>query len=182
VTLNPSVLPVTVGAVGDLSLTIANQASLICFMPSTGTPASLCTGLMGCGGDMVINACNNPPILDFNPSGNGNSGGQGGGTLTGQAIALKLNLALSALGATPSNLDQLVLPTKLCTTNGTFTIDPAVADGVTTVGDLSVLADQALRDPTSFNTPTGITRSKLTNAMDAINSGFDGCATVVPCP
>ena len=182
VTQNPSVLPVTVGAPGDLSLTINDQASLICFMPAGGTPALLCTGLSGCGGDMLINACSNPPIRDFNPSGNGSSGGQGGGTLTGQAIALKINLKLSALGATPSGLGGLVLPTTLCTTNGTFTIDTGVADGITTVADLAVFADQALRDPTSFMPADPVTRSKLTAAMDAINNGFDTCATMIPCP
>jgi hypothetical protein len=181
ITQNPSILPVTVGAPGILSLTVQDQASLICFLPAGGTSAVLCTGLSGCGGDMVINACSNPPILDFNPSGNGSSGGQGGGTLTGHAIVAKLAVALSDIGATPPGLGSFVLPSELCTTKGTFTIDPAIANGVTTVSDLLVMADQALRDPTSFNTPP-ITRSDINTALSAINLGFDACASVVPCP
>jgi hypothetical protein len=180
VTLNPSILPVTVGAPGDLSLTVQDQARLICFLPTGGTPALLCTGLGGCGGDMVINACSNPPILDFDSSGNGSSGGQGGGTLTGQSIAAKLNVALSDLGATPTGLRNFVLPTTLCTTNGTFSISPAIANGVRTVADLIVLADQALRNPSAFNTNDPITRSDVNDALNAINVGFDGCATVCP--
>jgi hypothetical protein len=179
ITLNPTVLPVTVGAPGDLSLTVHDQAALICFLPATGTPASLCTGLGGCGGDMLINACSNPPILDFNPSGNGSSGGQGGGTLTGQTIVAKLAVALSALEATPPGLATFVLPPQLCTTAGTFTISPALANGVRTVSDLLLMADQALRDPNAF---TGSQRSDLTNALEAVNQGFDECQSVLACP
>jgi hypothetical protein len=180
ITLNPSILPVTVGAPGDLSLTVQDQASLICFMPTGGPPAALCTGLGGgCGGDMVINACSNPPILDFNSSGNGSSKGQGGGVLTGHAIVTKLAVALSSIGATPPGLGDFVLPTTLCTSKGTFAISPAIANGVLTVSDLLVMADQALRDPTSFNKPP-ITRSDITDALDAIDNAFDECASLCP--
>jgi hypothetical protein len=182
VTNNLGILPVTVGAPGDLSLKVEDQPSLMCFMPTGGPPAVLCTGLSGCGGDMVINACSNPPILDFDSSGNGSSGGQGGGTLTGQTVSAKLNVALSDLAATPTGLRNFVLPAQLCTTNGTFTIDPDLADGIATVADLLVLADQALRNPLAFNQNDPITRSDITDALDAINKGFDNCATVVTCP
>jgi cysteine-rich repeat protein len=183
VTQNPGILPVTIGAPGDLSLTVQDQASLICFMPCGGTPAVLCTGL-GCSGDMLIDACSNPPILDFDSSGNGSSGGQGGGTLTGQTIAAKLNVALSDLNVPgiPTGLRNFVLPQQLCTTNGTFPIDPDVADGITTVADLLTLADQALRNSLAFNQNDPITRSDIAAALDAINRGFDNCASVVTCP
>jgi len=181
ITLHPSVLPVTVGAPGDLALTVKDQTSLICFLPTGGTAAALCTGLSACGGDMVIDACSTPPILDFNPSGNGSSGGQGGGTLTGHTIVAKLAVALSAIGATPPGLGSFVLPTRLCTTRGTFATNPAIANGVLTVADLLVMADQALRDPSAFTGPP-ITRSDIDTALSAINLGFDQCGTVVPCP
>lgn len=171
----------TVGASGILSLTIQDQASLICFLPAGGTASALCTGLGGCGGDMLINACSNPPILDFNNTGNGSSGGQGGGTLTGQTIVLKLAVALSNIGAAPPGLGSFVLPTHLCTTLGTFTIDPDIANGVTTVSDLLVIADQALRDASLYNSPP-ITRSDINTALAAVNLGFDACGSVVPCP
>src|SRR6185436_6882559 len=125
-----------VGAPGDLSLTIQDQTRLICFLPANSGAAALCTGLSGCGGDMLINACSNPPILDFNNTGNGSSGGQGGGVLTGHAIVAKLAVALSAIGATPPGLGSFVLPTTLCTTQGTFSIDPDIANGLRTVSDL----------------------------------------------
>src|SRR5262249_33692597 len=111
VTLNPSILPVTVG--GGLSLTVQDQSSLICFMPTTGAPSALCTGLGGCGGGMRIEVCTTPPILD--PDGTfSSSGGQGGGTLTGETIALRLNIALSDGGATQPGLRNFVLPTEEC--------------------------------------------------------------------
>ena len=178
ITQNPSILPVTVGALGTLSLTIQDQASLICFLPTNGTAAALCTGLSGCGGDMVINACSNPPILDQKSSG---SGGQGGGVLTGHTIVAKLAVSLSNIGATPPGLASFVLPTTLCTSRGTFSISPAIANGVRTVADVIVMADQALRDPSTFTGPP-ITRTDINNALSAINLGFDQCGTFSSCP
>ena len=180
VTNNPAILPVTVG--GGTSLTVQDQSSLICFMPTTGTPSALCTGLGGCGGAMVINACSNPPILD--PDGGfTSSGGQGGGTLTGETIALRLNIELSDAGATQPGLRNFVLPTIECegicvmvdAAPTYFPIDCNIANGTRTVGDLLVMADQALRDPTSFQPPSTITRTNLTEALHSVNTAFQGC-------
>jgi hypothetical protein len=180
VTVNPSVLPVVVGAPGDLSLTIADQASLICFLPAAGSPAILCSGLSGCGGDLLIDACASPPILDPILSGDEivSSGGHGAGTLAGDTIAVKLSAALSDAGATPSGLRNFVLPPQLCTERGTFALDPGIADGVRTVAGLLVMADQALRDPTAFGPSDPVTRVQVDDALRAVLSAFDGCATV----
>jgi hypothetical protein len=45
----------------------------------------------------------------------GKSGGQGAGTLAGQAIAAKLNVMLSEGGLTPAGFGDFVLPSRLCT-------------------------------------------------------------------
>ena len=184
VTLHPGVLPVTVGAIGDVSLTVQDQASLVCFLPTSGPAALLCTGL-GCSGDMLIDACTNPPILDPN-GGFTASGGQGGGALTGELIALKLSVALSAIGATPPGLQNVVLVSPFCVIAGAvpafFPLSPAIGDGVHTVGDLIALADQALHDPTSFGPSDPITRDDLVTALQTVNAAFDGCHEVCPPP
>jgi cysteine-rich repeat protein len=180
VTNNPGILPVEVG--GGLSVTVQDQSSLICFLPTSGPPSALCTGLGSCGGDMLIDMCTNPPILD--PDGGFTaSGGQGGGTLTGETIALRLNIRLSDMGATQVGLRNFVLPTVecegICVMVGTaptyFPIDCNIANGTRTVGDLLVMADQALRDPTSFIPPSLITRTNLVEALHSVNTAFQGC-------
>ena len=183
VSLNPSVLPVTVGAPGDVSLTVDNQTALVCFLPTQGVPDGLCDGgLPGCGGDMLIDTCTNPPILD--PLGGfTSSGGQGTGTLGGEAIALKLNLALSDMGVTKPGLRDLVLPNLQCAgicvmENSVPTYYPIscdLADGVRTVADLVTLADQALRDPGSFEDSDPISLQELNEAISSVNDAFEGC-------
>ena len=204
VTLHPEVLPVTVGAPGILSVKVPDQARLVCFLPAEGTPAALCTGLDGCDGDTVVSACGNPPILDFIPSGDGASGGQGGGGLTGQVITASVNVALSNLGATPVGLANFLLPRRLCTTKcpAGRDIDPTtmerqaaavgIADGLTSVGDLLALANQALSshcargtcDDTArsaFAPPNPIRIGSIEVALGSIAECFAGCATVIPC-
>jgi hypothetical protein len=206
VTTTPDLLPVSVGAPGVLSLTIADQERLICFLPSVGTAAGLCEGIdTPCGGDMLVDVCATPPIVDFDPMGDGVSGGQGGGTLTGELLAAKLNVALSDRGVTPPGLGALVLPRRLCTTvcpEGRE-LDPntmeqqigavGVADGLTTVADLLALADQALgskcaprtcapQDQAAAFPPNPVTRDGFLNALAVVNECFAGCASIVPCP
>jgi hypothetical protein len=205
VTDNEDLLPVRVGATGVLSLTIADQDRLICFLPADGTAAALCEGIDGpCEDDMVIDDCASPPIADFDPSGDGSSGGQGGGRLAGELIAAKLNVALSERGETPPGLGDLVLPRRLCTTvcpDGRE-LDPnpmeqqigavGVADGLTTVADLLAFADQALgstcaprtcapQDQAAAFPPNPVTREGFANALAVINECFAGCATIIPC-
>jgi hypothetical protein len=204
VTMNPTILPVTIGGPGLLSLTVTDQDRLICFLPALAPPTTLCsTG--ACAGDMTIDACNNPPIVDFVPVGDGSSGGQGGGTLAGEVIAAKLNVALSKLGATPAGLGSFVLPALLCTTNCPFgrETDPikmdfqkktaGIADGLTSVDDLLALADQGLSQPchvgtcaradkNAFAPPDPIRLSAIAAALAAVNECFEGGASIVPCP
>ncbi len=202
VTLHPSVLPVRVGAPGLRSLEVMDQQALACLLPASGTPAALCTGLADCG-DFAADACSNPPILDLDPSGDA-SGGLGGGELTGEVIAAKLNVALGRAGAFPPGLENFLLPTKLCTTRCPEgrELDPnpmkfqkstaGAADGLNTLGDLIAIADQALAvecaprtcanvDQAAFAPPNPTSRSTLAHALHAINECFAGCATVIPC-
>src|SRR5262249_57277121 len=103
VTRPPELFPITAGAAGISSLTIQDAPRLACFLPATGVPASLCLRLAGaCPIDTFVDRCANPPILDFNPGGDGSSGGQGAGAFIGEAIAPKLNAGLSQLAATTS--------------------------------------------------------------------------------
>ena len=104
VTQNPSILPVTVGSLGVSSVTVQDAASLACFLPTAGIPASLYLRLPASPVDTVVNGCGNPPILDFVSDGDGSSGGLGSGGLLGEVIAAKLNVALSDLGATAPGL------------------------------------------------------------------------------
>jgi hypothetical protein len=155
-------------------------------------------------------ACGNPPILDFDPAGDGSSGGQGGGGLTGEAIAAKLNVAMSDRGMTPPGLANFLLPNILCTTAcpSGREVDPtvmdiqlamiALADGMTSVADLLALTDQALSSPCrlgtctqtnnfagdghAFSPPDPTRLIGLQNALQVINECFAGCATVTPCP
>lgn len=178
ITNNPSVLPLTVAAIGDLSLTVQDQASLQCFLPTSGAPDLICTGLSPCGPDEVIDACSNPPILD--PAGGfTSSGGQGSGELGGEAIALNLSVRLSDLGATAPNLKDFVLQGAFCVLDGGlphyFLVDPDIADGTRTVGDLLLLANQALRDNTAFGPADPITRQEIAEALHNVSDAFDGC-------
>ena len=198
-------LPVTIGAPGVSSLTVSDAARLLCLLPARGIPASLCLRLPGCAGDTLVDACDNPPILDFDPTGDGASGGLGGGGLAGQVIAAKLNVARSRQGTTPPGLERFVLPSRLCTTacpQGRvvnpnpmrFQTDAVgVADGITTVGGLIAFADQVLgethcRPGTCVATsrkaalpPNPIRLSDVETALRAVNECFRGCAAVIPC-
>jgi hypothetical protein len=177
VTLHQDVLPVTLGAPGIRSLTVPDQTALECFLPATGSdPAALCaaqaqSSVNDCSVPAVPNnqgfpefmtvtdTCDN--VLD-EVSGT-SSKGQGGGTLTGEALAAKLNVALSEAGATLPGLGDFIIPPCLCT-NTTAAVSPSCSagrkidntnqqvqgaaagleDGLTTVSDLIAFADQAL--------------------------------------
>jgi hypothetical protein len=202
---NPSILPVTVGSPGLSSVTVADAASLVCFLPTTGAPASLYLRLDTDPTDTLVNACANPPILDFVPDGDGSSGGLGSGALLGEVIAARLNVALSELGATAAGLGDFVLPTRLCTTlcpKGRI-VNPnpmvfqtgavGVADGQTTVAGLLAFADQAIsvrqcRPGTCTETngkavlpPNPIRLSDVENALRAVNECSRGCAALTAC-
>jgi hypothetical protein len=158
----------------------------------------------------VDDTCSSTHVVDFNPPScsdppTGCSGGQGGGTLTGQMIAAKLNVALSEDGATPAGFGDFILPACLCTSKcpaGRKLNESAqqqqgeavgVEDGLTTVNDLLALADQALSrdcssvgtctntDGTAFAPPDPIRISTIENSLRAVNECFDGGASVIAC-
>jgi hypothetical protein len=183
ITLNPGVLPVSVG--GTTSVTVSDQASLIAFMPTGDSPNALCGNAQPapCPGSLVITG--GGPIPD--PSGSG-SFGYGGGVLTGQTLALTLSVRLSAVGATTpglANLDLLVGPFCTCAMSGQagpFMVPPIISSiGVLTVSDLLALANQALQGtPLTVFDPT-LHYSDISAALDAINTGFDQCRQLCSC-
>jgi hypothetical protein len=184
VTKHPGILPVAIGLPGTgLSVTIGDQASLEAFMPTGGPPNVLCGNPMpvACVGDILI-----PPaaVPDPTPSG---SGGDGGGTLSGQTVALSLSITLSGIGANPTGLhDQLLPAGPFCTTKGKFAFDQCILDNAGNVGDLLNLANQALAgiDFTLFQNPLDpcLTFSEIESALDTVNMAFDGCQSIEPCP
>ncbi len=213
---NPGVLPVTVGELGIRALTLSDKMQLECFLPATlNNPAALCAktavhGVNNCATspqDMEItDTCGN--VVDAKTScGTGDtqcSGGQGGGTLTGQAIAAKLNVALSDDGVTLAGLGNFVLPTCLCTDTKAFA-DCQVGrrinntaqqqqgkwagleDGITTVNDVIAFADQALGSDcnrsgvctstcsTAFAPPDPIRIGEMAWTLQSVNECFSGC-------
>jgi hypothetical protein len=189
VTNNPSILPASIGAPGTgLSVTVNTQASLIAFLPANGTPNVLCGNPMpvACPGDLVINGAGDVP----DPGNGGSSGGDGAGTLAGQALAMTLNVALSNLGANPPGLGDFQLPATFCTcdANGgreTFTIPQCILDNAVTVNNLLLLADQALRGvpllQLDADAPSCLTYSTIETALDQLNLGFDNCRTLCSC-
>ena len=82
-------------------------------------------------------------------------------------------------GATSPNLKDFVLQQAFCVMDGGvqhyFLVDPDIADGTRTVADLLVLADQALRDGTSFAPTDPITRQEIAEALHNVSDAFDNC-------
>jgi hypothetical protein len=212
---NPGILPVTVGAPGIRSLEVRDPTALQCFLPATnvagGAPAALCatTAVQGKNDCHTISAafpasmvvaedCSN---VDATATG---SNGQGGGTLTGQTIAAKLNVALSRLNATGPGLGDFVLPQCLCTNTTAYGdcgtagrwIDNSnqqlqgraagLEDGLTTVDDLIAQADEALGSDcnrsgvcsstcsTAFAPPDPIRIGEIEWTLKAVNECFSG--------
>ena len=117
-----------------------------------------------------------------------NSNGTVGGALSGQAMAMGLNLFISGLTVTgfdpfPAGLGDIKYPATgnlLCTQHGTtcaaFSFPSCVNDQ--TVDAVYAAANHFLGDASSG---LGCTASEFTEALDAVNEGFDGCATLIPC-
>jgi hypothetical protein len=176
--LPPWILPASIGATGTgQSVTVNTQTGLIAFMPTNGGPNQLSLA----NGDVAISTASDVP----DPQGSG-SGGDGGGTLAGNALAMTLNLWMSDHGANPTGLGSYQLSASFCTckgntTAGPFAIPQSVLDAATTVEDLLGLANQILAgDPPVSQ--FGVTYSDVDAALDALNNGFDQCRTVCPCP
>jgi hypothetical protein len=176
-----TILPVAIGLPGTgLSVTIGDQPSLEAFLPTGGQPNVLCGNPMpvACPGNLFI-----PPSAL--PDGNG---GDGGGTLSGQAVALSLSVALSNIGANPTGLGGQLLPSgPFCTTKGQFVFDQCILNNAGTVGDLLNLANQALAGiplttiENPLDNPQCLNFSEIESALDTVNMAFDGCRTFEPC-
>jgi hypothetical protein len=178
ITNNLGVFPATIGALGTASVTIKTQAGLIAFMPTNGGPNKLNPA----NGDVVINVAGDVP----DPNGSG-SNGDGGGTLSGQTLAMTLNVALSNSGANPPGLGSFMLGSSLCTCVGNgppsspFTFSSCILSNAATVNDLLSLANHALGGEPLTMIDSCLTYSDIESALDTLNNGFDECKTVCDC-
>ena len=181
ITLNPGILPVTIGGIGQ-STTVHTQAALEAYLPADGPPAALLPGDRDfyTAGDVVPD---------------------GGGVLRGQTVALSLAVNLSNIGATFPGLADLILPDlSFCTQGllagndgvlgttddqldlgsaitGPWSLPSTVAVANNTVADVLLMANQYLRGGTSAP-PIG----DVNTAETTLNEAFDGCRRVVSCP
>jgi hypothetical protein len=171
------VFPATIGALGTASVTINTQAGLIAFMPTNGPPNKLTLA----NGDVAISVAGDVP----DPNGSG-SNGDGGGTLSGQTLAMTLSVALSNSGANPPGLGALVLG-SICTCAGNgppsspFMFSSCILNNATTVNDLLSLANHALGNEQLSMIDPCLTYSDIESALDTLNQGFDQCKSVCDC-
>ena len=161
------------------SVTIDDDATLQQYLPAGG-PSAFLPAI----GDTHFSSFNPIPANDIK---GGVSNGSGGGTLSGQSMAMGLNLFLSGktvAGMTyPAGLGGVVIPGSgqpLCTRRATrcqaFAF-PVCAQGMT-VSALREAANNFLGTGS-----TGIcTAGEFNDALDKINQAFDGCAEIVACP
>ena len=183
ITNNLSVLPATIGLLGTASVTINKQAGLIAFMPTGGTPNQL-NPANGVNGDVSISVKGDVP----DPTNGGGSKGDGGGTLSGQTLAMTLSVALSNSGANPPGLAHQALA-ALCTCDGNgppsspFSFSACILSNATTVTDLLSLANRALGgEPLNTIDSSGcLSYSDIETALDTLNQGLDECKTVCNC-
>jgi cysteine-rich repeat protein len=181
VTRYPEILPVTIGGPGR-STTVTSQAALMAYLPTSGPPHALDQGVR------VFVAPSD--VVD-----------DGGGVLSGQAVALKLAVHLSDDGGGPQGLDDMKLPhLAFCTQGltagsdgllgtadddldpnsaiaGPFLFPKSIAVNETTVADLLVMADQYLRGAS-----TAASIGDVNTAVTLLNEAFHECRRVVPCP
>jgi hypothetical protein len=160
--------PITLGISGVRSVQIANAQCVLDRLPAGGTPAALPNF-----GDQVLNtsSCQTVVPLPLNNQGNFRN------ILLGQTLALSLNLRLSP------NLVSTPLCPQMTTDNGPIQIPLSVLSAMMIYGHghtadgLLAFANQALAGQ-----PTGIaTLSDINAAVDAVNRGFDECATLLGC-
>jgi len=65
---------------------------------------------------------------------------------------------------------------------GPFSLSACILANATTVNDLLVLANQALRGVPLSSIDACLTYSDIDAALDALNNGFDECREFCPCP
>jgi hypothetical protein len=183
-----------VGLDGLASLTIPYQSAhcVIERLPAGTTPATL-----PYRGNSTLWPATCLPMPKDIPL---NSDGKFENVLLGQTITLGLNMRLNPplflfrLSEEFCTQDALPGPDKLLGTEddvldadspiGHYSISPAVLQAISklglwpTVKGLYDLANRALAGAST----EGATLSQINNAVDAINTGFDGCRFIVDCP
>lgn len=194
----------TAGIHGTQAVTLNNLATLQAYLPSSGTAGCFKdSGPGAVGADThydQANASTADDIPDLNPT-QSSSRGQGGGVLSGQAMATRLNDYLSSCptpfgGGSPSftatGFGDFQIPGGLfCTkTSGpdkqlgngddvcaAFAY-PSCTVGQTVDGVLAA-ANQHL---VSCSNSLGCTATELVSALDNANRQFDNCGNTIACP
>jgi len=180
-TLNPGLLPVTIGGPGR-STTLHTPDAVMAYLPTRGLPKALSPG------DREFYAA-------------GDIERDGGGKLSGETAAMTLALYLSDSGATLDGLGSFVLSSRpLCTQgltagldgilgteddeldlrspiNGPWTLPGNVVGSGMTVRDLVILANQSLGGINGVASPVDVY-----NAVVRVNRAFDRCRRIVECP
>ncbi|MBI1818230.1 MAG: hypothetical protein HYR72_24885, partial [Deltaproteobacteria bacterium] len=180
ITRDPAILPVTIGGAGR-STTLGTVAALSAYLPARGLPQVLLAG-------------------DRNFAAAGDVTDDGGGTLSGETVALTLALYLSDSGGGFDGLSAFVLPARgFCTQAltagpdgiigtadddidsssaiaGPWTLPAAVAATSTTVEAVVNLANESLQGMV-----TGVSASDVNAGVAAINQAFDNCQRIVAC-
>ncbi|MBI4514453.1 MAG: hypothetical protein HY699_01375 [Deltaproteobacteria bacterium] len=180
VTRNPAILPATIGEPGRAT-TVYTQAALIAYLPTGGTPH-------------LLNSGDRHFVVPFQVV------DDGGGVLSGQALALTLAVYLSDSGGSFAGFGSLFLtaepfctqalsagPDRLLGTgddeldvassrSGPWVMAPSVVgDGMTVYGVLE-LANHYLGGGSGSATIT-----EVNEALTTLNEAFDECRRLVPC-
>lgn len=160
--------PITLGIAGTRSLSISSAQCVIDRLPAAGQPSPL-----PAFGDQALSSqtCQSAVPLPLTNNGNFKN------VLLGQTISLALNTRLSPnLGSTP-------ICTQMMTSNGPVYIPLTVITSMSVLGlghsvdSLLQLANRALAGQS-----TGIASfGDINVAVQAINRGFDECATLEGC-
>jgi len=160
--------PITLGVNGTRSVQISSAQCVLDRLPAGGTSTTLPNF-----GDQILHSgsCQTDIPLPLSSQGNFKN------ILLGQTLALSLNLRLSP------NLVSTPLCPQMMTDNGPIQIPLSVLSAMMTAGHghtadgLLAFANEALA-----GMPTGVASlSDINAAVDAVNRGFDECATLLGC-
>ncbi len=173
----------TIGCHPTNSVTLDNQSTLIAYLPATTGPGQLTVAT-----DQHYSSAGAIP----DPQGTG-SQGQGGGTLSGQAMTMGLNVFMSGKTLNsfliPAGLGLVTFPpagTLVCTKRGNVceafgypncvagkTVSEAVA-----AANAFLCAGNTTGQPAPLNTCTG---SDVNNALSTLTGQYDGCGQNIAC-
>jgi hypothetical protein len=162
-------------------IVIGEAGRSVTFEPDAATAQSICSRLPAGSAATTLPDFGDQSFNSF--SGNTNpplplKGGRFKNILFGQTLTLALNLRLD-----PS-LASVNLCSSTLTSGGTITIDPAVLSRMFELGfghnagGLLGFANHALAGGTDLGS---VTLAGLSNALTALNEGFDECRTFIGC-